>query len=327
MASQFHAKAAHIHALLAQLGNFLQRGNRILPGDGVADLKQITSVGHTGHTAHQGFVHMVVHTGTGIQNGKCIAHGTVRQASDQLSCTGFQLNFFLLCHIGQPPRDILGGDAGKVVPLTAAQDGHRYFLHLGGGQNENHMLGRFLHRLEQGVEGLCGEHVHLVNDVYLIPAYRGQIRHFVPQVADIVHAVVGRGVHLDDVHDGTAVDAFTDLAFSAGIGAGMVQTVDRLSKNLGTGGLAGTAGTGKQVGMPDTAGGNLVLQRRDNGGLTHHIGKPLRTPLAIQRTIHRHTSPKNEKKRAEHAAALLCVQMQACRSTGRAPLNAARFPA
>ena len=169
--------------------------------------------------------------------------------------------------------------------------------------------------------------MHLVDDVYLIPAYRRQIGYLVPQVADIIHAVVGGCVHLDDIHDGAAVDALTDLTGTTGISAGMIQTVHRLGKDLGTGGFAGSPGTGKQIGMADAPRCDLVLQRRNNGFLAHHVGKTLRAPFAIQRTVHRHTSPENQKKRAEHAAALLCVQMQACRSTGRAPLNAARFPA
>ena len=64
-------------------------------------------------------------------------------------------------------------------------------------------------------------------------------------------------------------------------GAGSVQTVDRLGKDFGTGCLAGAAGAGKQVGVANAPGGNLVLQRRDDGGLPYNVSKALGAPFAV----------------------------------------------
>ena len=187
------------------------------------------------------------------------------------------------------------------------------------------MLRRFLHGLEQGVERLIGQHVDLVDDIHLVAAHRGQIGHLVPQIADVIHAVVGGGVHFHNVHDGAGIQPFADLTFAAGVGAGGIQTVDRLGKNFGTGGLAGAAGSGEQVGVADASRSDLVLQRRDNGRLAHHIGKSARPPFAVQRAVHGTHLPFLQQN--GQCAALLCIQMQACRSTGKTPLNAARFPA
>ena len=117
---QFHAEPTHIHAFLAQLGDFFQRGHGVLRGDGVADVKQIAAVGHARHAAHQRFVHGVVHTGAGVQDGKRIAHRAVCQTSDEPGSGGVKVDVLLPGDIGQAGGDILGGDAGKIVPLAAA---------------------------------------------------------------------------------------------------------------------------------------------------------------------------------------------------------------
>ena len=75
------------------------------------------------------------------------------------------------------------------------------------------MLGRLLERLQQGVEGLLREHVHFVDDVDLVAGDERLVVRAVDQVANVVDAGVGGGVHLDHVEmpaldDGAAMDAF-----------------------------------------------------------------------------------------------------------------------
>ena len=65
----------------------------------------------------------------------------------------------------------------------------------------------------------------------------------------------------------------------------VIQAVDRFGKNFGAGGFAGAAGAGKQVGMANAPGGDLILQGRYDGFLANNIHKLARTPLAVQRTV------------------------------------------
>ena len=150
--------------------------------------------------------------------------------------------------------------------------------------------------------------MHLVDDVDLVLADRRQIGHLVAQVADVVNAVVRRGIHLDDVHDGAGVNALTNFTLAAGVGAGGVQTVDRLGKDLGAGRLAGAAGTGEQIRMADAPGRNLVLQGRDDGRLANHVRKALGTPFSIQGTVHRLTSCKATKNSGQ-STRLRCLML------------------
>jgi len=145
---------------------------------------------------------------------------------------------------------------------------------------------RLFQRLQQGVEGRCGQHVHLIDDVYLIMAGAGGIGCLVPQVADVVHAVVGGSVHFHHIEDAAVVDAFADLALAAGVAILGMEAVDRLGKDLGAGGLARAAHACKQVGVANAPGGHLVAQRGHRAVLGHHILKPLGSPLAVQRAIH-----------------------------------------
>ncbi|OPZ37164.1 MAG: hypothetical protein BWY96_01809 [Spirochaetes bacterium ADurb.BinA120] len=52
--------------------------------------------------------------------------------------------------------------------LAARKNGVRDSVNLGSGEYEDHVGRRLLERLQQRVEGLGGEHVHLVDDVYLV---------------------------------------------------------------------------------------------------------------------------------------------------------------
>ena len=61
------------------------------------------------------------------------------------------------------------------------------------------MGGRLLKRLEQGVEGARGEHVHLVEEVHLAVEVAGGEGDLVAQLAHVVDAAIAGGVHLDQV--------------------------------------------------------------------------------------------------------------------------------
>jgi len=119
MPGQFHAEAAHINALLAQFGDFFQRGDGIMGVDGVADLEQVSPIRDACHAAHKGFVNFVVDTGTGVQDGECVTHRAVSQAANQLRSVLVEVDFLFPGDIQQTLCDIICRDAGEIVPLAA----------------------------------------------------------------------------------------------------------------------------------------------------------------------------------------------------------------
>ena len=291
MGDQFLGQAFHVHRLLPQLCQLCQRGSSVLCFQGVRNMEQVAAVGHTRHAAHHVRVNFGGDAGAGVQNGQCIAQRTIGQTGDQLRAVGGQLQLFFPGDILHPPGDILRPDAGKIVPLAAGEDGGGHFLDLGGRQNEDDVCGGFFQRFQQRIKGRCGQHVHLVDDIHLILTGAGGVGGLVPQVADIIHAVVGGCVHLHHVQQAAVVDALADLALPAGVAIYRVQAVDRLGKNFGAGGLAGAAHAGKQIRMAHAPCGDLVFQGGHDGTLAHHILKPLGSPFAVKCTIHGDLSP------------------------------------
>jgi hypothetical protein len=72
-------------------------------------------------------------------------------------------------------------------------------VRLRGGKNEEGVGGRFLQRLQQGVERLLRQHVHLVENIHLLTVALRRDAHLLAQVAHVVDLVVGGRVHLEDI--------------------------------------------------------------------------------------------------------------------------------
>src|SRR5207253_1442493 len=90
-------------------------------------------------------------------------------------------------------------DSREVEPLAARQDGDGDLVHLGGGEDELDVRRRLLKGLQQGVEGLLGEHVDFVDDVDLVARPGGAVLNVGPDVAHLVDPAVAGG------QDGVAV--------------------------------------------------------------------------------------------------------------------------
>mgnify|MGYP000108003775 CR=1 FL=1 len=124
--------------------------------------------------------------------------------------------------------------------------------------------------------------MHLINDIDLIFPLCRRIFHFLANLADVVHAVVGRGVQLDHVEDRPVVDAAAGGAPVARVAVDRMLAVDRLGQDLGTGGLAGPARADEQVGMGQTPGLDLLFERLGNMLLTDDVVKGLRAVFAVR---------------------------------------------
>ena len=143
------------------------------------------------------------------------------------------------------------------------------------------MLRRLLHDLQQGVEGGLGEHVHFVDDIHPPPGGHRRIDRLVPDGANVVHAVVGGGVHLRHVQDGAGFDAPADLALTAGAAPHRIQAVHRLGQELGAGGLACAPGAGEQIGMAGPIRQHLFFQDLRDMLLAHYLVKGLGPPFSV----------------------------------------------
>ena len=168
-------------------------------------------------------------------------------------------------------------DVAKIEALTAGLDGGQDLVGFGGGKDEFDVAGRFLQDLEQRVEGSDRQHVHFIDDVDLVAAAGGPIDGVVPQLSDLVHAVVAGAVDLQDVDVVPGVHGQAAFTAAAGFSRGRLtgMAVQRLGQNAGDRGLTHAPGAGEQIGVGDSARLDSILQRMGDGILPDDIIKGL----------------------------------------------------
>ncbi len=153
-----------------------------------------------------------------------------------------------------------GIDPAQVEALAARQDGDRDLADLGGGEDELGVRRRLFQRLEQRVERLRGEHVNFVEDIDLVARADRRIADGVVDLAHVVDAVVGGGVHLDDVdvpalHDRLAMrPEGRHLDRRPGDGTVGQLVVECAGEDARGRGLADTAYAGENPGLRDAGG-------------------------------------------------------------------------
>ena len=240
-----------------------------------------------------------IHRGAGgaalIQQAQRVAQSAVGHPRQQLRSVARQVDGLRLRHPEKLLLHVVGQDPLEGEALAPGQNGGGHLLQLGGGQNEQQVRRRLLHDLQQGVEGVLGEHVYLVDDIHALFQHRGRVDGLLPQGAGIVHAAVGGSVQLGHVQQRSVVDAPAGGALVAGRAVHGMLAVDGLGQDPGAGGLSGAPGAGEQVGVPHLTVGHLTLQRVGDVLLPHHLGEGLGAIFAIERLIHGHTSPADAK--------------------------------
>ena len=125
----------------------------------------------------------------------------------------------------------------------------------------------------------------------------GQKDRFLPQVTDVIDAVVAGGIDLHNIHQAAVIHPTAAFTFPAGTAVVRIQTVDRLGDQLGAGGLAGAPAAHQQIGMGGFALQHFVFQRGGDRLLPHDLFEGAGSPLAVQRLIQRGAPPLPKMKR------------------------------
>ena len=214
-----------------------------------------------------------------------VAHAALGQARQHLDGVVGDVDLFGRGDRPQPVDQFLQREQTEIEALTARQDGPRDLHRLGGGEDEVHVLGRFLERLEKGVERTLRQHVHLVDDEHALLARGGLVLRVLAELADVVDTGVAGSVDLEHVEKIALSDAHTTRARSAGLGRGPLVAVQRLRQQAGHGGLATTARAGEQVGMGHATARDGIGERGGDVLLPHHLLEGLRPPLPGQDLI------------------------------------------
>ena len=189
-----------------------------------------------------------------VKDAQRITHAAISFLGDEVKRFGLGRITFLLGYVSQMVDRVLDGHSREVIHLTTAEDSGRNLMFLRGGQDEDDIGRGLLQCLQKGVEGLCGEHVYLVDDEYLIFPSLRRNANLVANLTDVVDRVVGGGVQLVYVHGTLFLKGAARLACVTGLTVGCrLQAVYCLGKDAGASGLSYTAWTAEQVGVSQFA--------------------------------------------------------------------------
>ena len=244
-------------AVIGQRGELLERLAGVAGKHGLQQIEDAAAIGKPEQPAHGLRLDLARAEGDGaVEDRQRVAHRAFRGARDQHQRRGIGLGIFLRDDAGEMLGKLFDLDALQVEALAARQHGHRHFARLGGGEDELHMLRRLFQSLEQAVEGLLRQHVHLVDDVDLVARGVRLVVGAVDQVADVVDAGMGGCVHLDHVEmpalqDGAAMLALLDHVEGRRAVAARRRIIQRARDQPRGRGLADAAHAGQHIGLGD----------------------------------------------------------------------------
>ena len=206
-----------------------------------------------------------------VEDGEGVAHTTICLFGDDGQCLLLILDALFLSDGLQMVDRVTDGHPFEVVNLTTAEDGGQDLMLLGGGEDEDDMCGRLLERLQKGVEGCCGEHVHLVDDKHLVSTELRWDACLLHQRLDVFYTIVRGCIELEDVQGTLLVERLAALTLVAGLACCRgILAVDGLGEDTGTGGLSYTTRSAEEVGMRQFSALHGILQSGGECRLTNN---------------------------------------------------------
>ena len=226
-----------------------------------------------------------------VQDTQGISHGAIPQLGHIADSFGRCSVPFLGKIFRKGFRDGLRRDSSKIKPLYTGQNRRGDFLGVCGRQNEDNMCRGLFQCFQQCVKGTIGKHMHFVDDIDFKPSLGRGIFYFFADFADIIYAIVGSGIDLNDIDASARQDILTNgtlvtgFAVFRGVGA-----VDSSGEDFRCRGLTGTPCAAEQVGVGNTLCFHLVFQRSDDMVLPDDAIEGLGAEFSIQcRISHKNT--------------------------------------
>src|SRR5207237_4902517 len=140
-------------------------------------------------------------------------------------------------------------------------------------------------RLQQCVERMRGEHVHFVDEVYLVSAPGRRVLNVVQQLAGVIDFGIRRSVDLDEVNKSSGINLAASSTGTAGSRGNADLAIEALGENARDGRFTDTASTGEQKRVVDPPGLERVCQRPTYVLLSDELCKFFGAPGSRQRGI------------------------------------------
>ena len=225
-----------------------------------------------------------------VEQRQRVTHAALRATRDRTQGTGLEFHLLGLRDLRQPLDDLLRRQAPQVELQAARQDGDRQLLRIGGREQELDVRWRLLQRLEQRIERMRREHVHLVDQVHLVAPARRRILNVVEQLARVVDLGARSRVDLEQIHEPPGVDITTGAALAAGRRGHASLAVERLREDARNGRLADAARACEQERMMDASRIERVRERTSDMVLPDEFVEPARSPFTGKNEVAHGTS-------------------------------------
>ena len=272
---QNHRRVGADVVLRAQFG---ERGSGITLHHRLEQIDYAHAVGEAQHLPHVLGTHGTGGMGDGlVEQRQGITNGALRRARYQRQRRRFDLYSFFAGDALKMLHQHRRIDATQVKALAARQHRHRYLADLSGGEDELGVRRRLFQGLEQRVERRAREHVDFVEDIDLVARRHRGVADGVVDLAHVVHAVVGGGVHFEYVDvaaldDGLAMHAHRRHRDGRPGDRAVGQfVVERAGEDAGGGCLADAAHAGEDPSLRDAAGLERIRDRAHHGVLADEV--------------------------------------------------------
>ena len=137
---------------------------------------------------------------------------------------------------------------------------------------------RLFERLQKGIETVPRQHMHLVNEVDLVPTLGRCILDVIQNFAGIVDSGSRCGIDFDEINAPPLVYALAGAALTARFGLLTLLTVDRFCQYPGKRRLADATCTAEKIGMMYPGLLKRIAQGINNMILSHALGKTTGPP-------------------------------------------------
>ncbi len=156
---------------------------------------------------------------------------------------------------------------------------------LRSGKDEHHPPRRLLQGLQEGVEGLIGQHMNLIDNVDLVAGLGRDEVDLFAELPYLIDPPVARPVNLHHIQRDSTPYPSAGRALIARFAPLRIFAVHRPSEDAGHGGLPRPPRPGKQIGMRQSFPGDGILQGFDSVFLADDFGETLGSAAAIERLL------------------------------------------
>ena len=217
-----------------------------------------------------------------IGEAERITHAAVSGDGQRLQGFGFRLDPLGAQNAGQPFTDQRRRQTFEVELQATRQNRDRQLLRIGGREQKTDMRRRLFQRLQQGIEGMLREHVHLIDQVHLVTAARGRVLHVVEQLAGVVDLGARGRIDFDQINKAPLVDLLAGAAAAAGSGGHTGFAVQAFRDDPTQRGFANAPGAGEQHGVVNALLLKRIAQGLDHVLLARHLLESAWAPFARQ---------------------------------------------